>query len=94
MGVYIKLQSGTKVADRLKTNLLSSNAICPPNMGGAVHSWLMHPSPDRSSGFGSSPGRGTLKNWFMINVRISSYDARGKFGGNRKRVRVAQGDSR
>ena len=32
-----------------------------------------------------------LKNWFVLSVRISSYDARGKFGQHEKNVRVAGG---
>ena len=32
-----------------------------------------------------------IKNLFMLSVRISSYGARGKFGGHGKCVRVARG---
>ena len=32
-----------------------------------------------------------LKNWFVLSVRISSYDARRKFGQHEKNVSVAGG---
>ena len=32
-----------------------------------------------------------LKNWFVLSVRISSFDARGKFGQHEKNVSVAGG---
>ena len=34
-----------------------------------------------------------VKNLFMLSMRISSYDARGKFGEHERCIRVARGDS-